>query len=199
MCRCRRKSRRRAQPALTRRPGSPRFRGRARPRARLRTRRSNSAAAPMALAGDKICSLVRRRIKRRAVQRAAALRAHKNNMHPGQNAAPGGATAQPQRCALTKKTCTSHPLPKITPPFTRRSSMYITFRTQSLVHTPIMHRERVHSQLQLSPLIWVQCRAHLKLIISGCQEDDLINGTLNRATRCSPLRSVISGSPCQTA
>ena len=24
-----------------------------------------------------------------------------------------------------------------------------------------MHRERVHSQLQLSPLIWVQCRAHL--------------------------------------
>jgi hypothetical protein len=115
----------------------------------------------MALAGDKICSLVRRRIKRRAVQRAAALRAHKNNMHPGQNAAPGGATAQPQRCALTKKTCTSHPLPKITPPFTRRSSMYITFRTQSLVHTPIMHRERVHSQLQLSPLIWVQCRAHL--------------------------------------
>ena len=136
MCRCRRNARRRAQPALTRRPGSPRLRGRARPKARLRTRRSNSAAAPMALAGDKICSLVRRRIKRRAVQRAAALRAHKNNMHPGQNAAPGGATAQPQRCALTKKTCTSHPLPKITPPFTRRSSMYILLSAHNPWFTP---------------------------------------------------------------
>ena len=40
-------------------------------------------------------------------------------------------------------------------------NVHFTFRTQSLVHTPIMHRERVHSQLQLSPLIWVQCRAHL--------------------------------------
>ena len=107
-----------------------------RSKARLRTRRSNSAAAPMALAGDKICSLVRRRIKRRAVQRAAALRAHKNNMHPGQNAAPGGATAQPQRCALTKKTCTSHPLPKITPPFTRRSSMYILLSAHNPWFTP---------------------------------------------------------------
>ena len=27
------------------------------------------------------------------------------------------------------------------------------------------------------------------------EEDDVINGTLYRATRCSPLRSVISGSP----
>ena len=31
------------------------------------------------------------------------------------------------------------------------------------------------------------------------EEEDLINGTLYRATRCLPLRSVISGSPCQTA
>ena len=60
----------------------------------------------------------------------------KNNMHPGQNAAPGGATAQPQRCALTKKTCTSHPLPKITPPFTRRSSMYILLSAHNPWFTP---------------------------------------------------------------
>ena len=49
-------------------------------------------------------------------------------------------------------------------------NVHFTFRTQSLVHTPIMHRERVHSQLQLSPLIWVQCRAHLILMTGRIQK-----------------------------